>query len=108
MPPLRFFIHGVICKVAKGANRFAVNTDRGGGNSGPRRLIHEGHKLVRKSRHGATNANSTYVRAAANSRHPAALGYVAIHYRPPTAQFHDAFQRAVLRREIALLVVTGP
>src|ERR1700722_3519502 len=108
MAPLRFFIHGVIRKVAQGADRFAVDSDRCGGNSGARRLIHEGHELVRKSRHGATDANSTDVRAPAYSRHPAALWHVAIHNRTPTTQFHDAFERAILRREIALLVVARP
>src|ERR1700722_20331635 len=108
MPPLWLFIHGVIRKVAKRANRFAVKTDRRGRHSGAGRLIHERHKLVRKSRHSATDANPTHVRATANSRHPAPLGYIAIHNRPPTAQFHDAFERTVLCREIALLVVAGP
>lgn len=108
MPPFRFFIHGVIRKVAKRADRFAVNTDRCSGNSGAVRLIHEGHKLVWESRHRAANANSTHVRTSANSRHPTPLRHIAIDHRTPTAQFHDAFKRTVLCREIALLVVARP
>ena len=40
-------------------------------------------------------------------RHPAALGDVAIDYRAPAAQLHDALGGSVLEGEISLLVVAG-
>src|SRR5581483_7779252 len=54
---------------------------------------------------GAGDADAADVGAAADTVHPAAFGDVAIHHRPPAAQFDEAFGRAVLMREIALLVV---
>src|SRR5271170_7008132 len=72
-----------------------------------RRLIHEGHEFIGKTRHGASDANSTNVRTTANPGHPSAFGNVAIHDRPPASKFHDALGRAVHLGEVALFVIAG-
>src|SRR5580658_6560514 len=108
MPPLRLLIHRFLRNRTQRPDRPAIDGDARARNSGSRRLIHEGHELVGKSRHGASNADSPHIRTAANARHPAALRHVAVHYRSPASELHDAFRRAIHFREIALLVIAGP
>src|SRR6476660_6565431 len=81
----------------------------GGGRRHPRsgRLVHERHELVREPRHRAADADPADVRAAADAVQPAALGHVALDDRAPAAELDDAFGRAVLVGEVALLVVAG-
>src|SRR5436190_1855257 len=74
---------------------------------GSGRLVHERHELIRKPRHGAGDANAADIRTAADPPHPAALRHVAVHYRTPAADFHQALGGAVFVGEIALLVITG-
>src|SRR5580658_1887965 len=71
-------------------------------------LVHERHEFVGKARHGAANANPADIRAAADSSHPTTLSDVALHYRSPAAQFHDALNRAIFLGKLRLLVVTAP
>src|SRR5271163_2326123 len=107
MAPLRFFVDRLIRETAQRAYRTPINPDRSGRHLRARRFIHKWHELVRESRHGAADANSTDVRATAEAIHPAALRHIAIHHRAPAAELHDALRRAVLFREIALLVIAG-
>src|ERR1700688_2960951 len=60
------------------------------------------------SMNGAANTNPADVRAAADPGHPPAFGDVAVHYRTPTSQLHDALGGAINFREVALLVVARP
>src|ERR1700691_4449494 len=88
-------------------NRAPVGHHRGGRKQRTRRLIHERHELVWKARHGASDANSPYVRAAADSPHPAALADVALHHGSPATEFHDARGRAIFLGELRLLVISA-
>src|ERR1700679_3093513 len=72
-----------------------------------RGLIHERHKFIRKSRHGASNANSTHVWTTAKAAHPSALSHVALPHGPPATQLDDALNRAIFRGEFRLLIVTA-
>src|ERR1022692_2098137 len=105
LAPLRFLVRGLRGEPAERADDRSVQRARGRRHSGTWRLVHEGHELVREPRHGAGNADAADVRAAAHAVDPAALGDVALHYRPPAAQLHQALRRAVLGRELALLVI---
>src|SRR5579863_4232160 len=107
MPPPGFFVQGSLRNRAQGPDGTAVDADAGAGNLGPRRFIHERHELIREARHGASDADAANVWAAADAGHPAPLGHVAVHYRSPAPQFHDAFGRAVDLGEIAFFVVAG-
>src|ERR1700690_3173572 len=107
MAPLRFLVYRLIRERAQRADGAAIDANRAGRYFRSGRLIHEGHELVRESRHGAADADSAHVRTAAEAIHPAALGHVAIHHRAPAAEFHDALRRAVFLGEIALLVIAG-
>src|SRR6476661_9383712 len=107
MPPLWFFIGSILGYGAQRANRSTIRASRGSRYSCARRFIHEGHELVGESRHGAADANAPDIGASADSGHPAALGHIAIHYRSPASQLHNAFRRSVNLGEIALLVVAG-
>ena len=73
----------------------------------PRRFVHKGHELIREPRHGAADANSTHVRAAADAVDPAAFGHVAFDHRSPAAELDDALGRTVFGGKVALLVVPG-
>src|SRR5580704_1022759 len=72
-----------------------------------RRLAHERHELVRKTRHRTADADASHVRTTADSTHPSTLAHVALHHRPPTAEFYDALARSVFVAEFRLLVVTA-
>src|SRR6516164_5725476 len=107
MSPLWLFVQSALCKGAQRSHHAAIDADLGGRELGAGRLVHERHELVRKARHGATDANAPDVGAAADAGHPAALAHVAIHDRTPAAALDDALGRAVFGGEIALLVVAG-
>src|SRR5580700_11401924 len=107
MTPLRFFVDGVLGQGPQGANSASIGANSCTGNLCPGRLIHEGHELVGESRHGAADADAAHMGAAADSGHPAAFGHVAVHYRTPASQLHDALWGTVHFGEVALLVVPG-
>src|ERR1700760_1113316 len=67
--------------------------------------IHKRHELVRKAGHCASDTDATYIWAAADSRHPSALSYIALHHRPPTSKLHNAQRRSVLFGKLRLLIV---
>src|SRR5688500_15201129 len=92
-------------EVAQRAHSPAVHEDGRSGHLRARWLVHEGHELVGEPWHGAADAHAADVRTAADAVHPAALGHVAEDHRAPAAELHDALARAVVGREIALLVV---
>src|ERR1700730_9233123 len=95
MPPLWLFVHGATGDVAKVADDRAVQTRRRRGTLAARRFVHERHELVREPGHRASDADAADVRAATDAVDPSALGDVALDNRAPTAQFHNAFRRAV-------------
>src|SRR5690349_1286798 len=101
MTPLRLFVSRTLGHRTQGTDRTAISADCGTGNPGSRRLIHERHELVRKSWHGTTYANAAYVWTSADSRHPPAFRHIAVHYRSPASQLHDALRRAIHFREVA-------
>src|SRR5436190_17529188 len=90
--PPRFFVHGAIRDRAQHSNKTAIRPDDRTRERRARRFIHKRHELVREPRHGAADANPADIRTTADPIHPTALGYVAIHYRPPAADFHQAFR----------------
>src|SRR5262245_13233167 len=53
----------------------------------------------------ASNVGTTDVRTAADAVHPSSFGDVALDDGTPAADFHEALGRAVLVREVALLVI---
>src|SRR5580658_4311724 len=105
MPPFRFFVHRGIGDTPHGANETAVGANDVRGKLGSRRFVHEGHELIRKSRHGASDADAAHIGAAANPAHPAALGYIAVHHWSPAAQLYQALRRSVVGGKVALLVI---
>src|ERR1700733_12078766 len=107
MPPLGFLVKCVFGDRPQPAHHPSISARHVAGYARARRLIHERHELVGKSGHRATDANSPHIGAAADSRHPATFGHVALHDWSPTAQFHDALRGSILGREVALLVVAG-
>src|ERR1700677_1308059 len=58
LPPGWLFIERRLGKAAQGMNGPAIGLDGGGRQQGARWLIHERHKLVGKSRHGASDADT--------------------------------------------------
>jgi hypothetical protein len=70
-------------------------------------LIHKWHEFIRESRHRAADANTPDVGAAADSSDPASLSNIALNHRPPAPQFNDALARAVLFRELGLLIISA-
>src|ERR1700753_743339 len=73
--PARFLIQSPVCDSAQAADHRSVQTRCGGGILAAWRLIHERHELVREPGHGATDADATDVRAAADAVDPASLGH---------------------------------
>src|SRR6185295_3763284 len=71
-------------------------------------LVHERHELVGEAGHRAADADPADVGTAAHAVDPAALGHVALDHRAPAPELDDALGRAVLGREVPLLVVAGP
>src|ERR1700719_4673278 len=101
MSPLRLFIDRAVGDSAQSAKYSTPQPHHGDRQCRAWWLIHERHELVWKSRHGATDANSTDVRTTANAIHPTAFGDVAIHHRPPATNLHQALGRSVFLREVA-------
>src|SRR5271163_210112 len=88
-------------------NRAPVGHHRSGREQRTGRLIHEWHELVRKARHGASDANPADVWTTADSAHPAAFANVALHHRSPATEFHDARGRTIFFGELRLLVISA-
>src|SRR5262249_12223180 len=107
VPPFWLGVDGVIRDAAQFADNAAIKSAREAGNRRAGRRIHKGHKFVREARHRAANANAADIRATAKAVHPSTLGDVAIHNRPPAADFDETFGGAVFPGEVALLVITG-
>src|SRR5689334_170699 len=93
--PFGFAIDRVVGDRTQRADQLAVERECGSGEARARRLIHERHEHVGEARHRAANTDAAHVRTAANAGHPSALGHVAIHYRAPAADFHQALRCAV-------------
>src|SRR5262249_45299507 len=107
MPPLRLLVDGVVGDGPQVADDAAVEADEVGGEKGAGRFVHEGHELIGEAGHGTGDTDAAEVGTAADARHPAALGDVAIHDRPPAADLDEALGRAVFVRKVRLLVVAG-
>src|SRR6516164_8845410 len=103
--PTRFLVRRTRGEAAQGTDDRAIHSAGRGRYARTRRLVHERHELVGEARHGAGDADAAHVRAAAHAVDPAALGHVALDHGPPAAQLDQALGRAVLAREVALLVV---
>src|SRR5277367_216930 len=105
--PGRFLIKRCLREAPQGVNRAPIGHHRSGRKQRTGRLVHKRHELVRKSRHGAADANPADVGTTANSAHPAALSDVALHHRSPASEFYDARGRAVFFGELRLLVISA-
>src|SRR3954451_2269908 len=103
--PLRFLVDGLRGDAPQLPDEVAVGAAGQCRDGAARRLVHERHELVRETRHRAADADAADVRAAADAVDPSALRHVALDDGTPAAQLDDALRRAVLRREVALLVV---
>src|SRR4030095_10611869 len=107
MPPFRFFVQRRLGKIAQRANRFAVGHNRSRRKNRSGWLIHKWHEFIRESRHRAADANTPDVGAAADSSDPASLSNIALNHRHPAPQFNEALARAVLFRELGLLIISA-
>src|SRR3984957_19518869 len=107
MPPFGFFVDRVLGDTAQRSDGSTIYANRRTRDVSTGGFIHERHKLVGESRHGATNTDAAHVRAAADAGHPSPLRNVTVNDRTPTSKLHDAFGRAVDLREITLLVIAG-
>src|SRR4249919_1163502 len=107
-PPLRLLVHGLLGHLAQTAYGLAVDQAASRRQLRPGWLVHERHELVGEARHRAADADAADVGAAADSVDPTSLGDVALDDRTPAAELDDALRRAVLLREVPLLVVAGP
>src|SRR6185437_12605479 len=92
-------------KPAQGANHSPVRSYSMRREHRPRRLVHEGHEFVRKSRHGAADTDATYTGTAAYAIHPSPFADITLHYWPPAPQLDNARRRSVLLGKISLLVI---
>src|SRR3954462_5342635 len=106
-PPLGFLVDGPRGDGPQLPDGRAVHAGHLGRERGAGRLVHERHELVREAGHRAADADAADVRAPADAVDPAALRHVALHDRAPATELDDALGRAVLRGEVALLVVAG-
>jgi len=107
LPPDRLFVERCLSKAAQGMNGPPIGLDGGGRQEGARWLIHERHKLVGKSRHGAADADASDIGAAAKPRHPTPLAHVALHHWPPASQLYYAQRRPILFGKLRLLIVAA-
>src|SRR6476469_2107742 len=71
LAPSGFFVERRLRKPAQGVNRSSISLYRGRRQKRTWRLVHERHELVRKTRHGTANTDSTDIRTSANPGHPA-------------------------------------
>src|SRR3954453_7531200 len=107
VPPLGFLVDRAVGDRPQAPDHLAVAGRQRRRDTAARGGVHERHELVGEARHLAADADAPHVRAAADPRHPAALGDVAVDDRPPAADLHQALRRVVVVREVALLVVAG-
>src|SRR3954469_18185143 len=105
--PPRLLVDGVVGHGPEPADDPPVHVDQRRRQDGAGGFVHERHELVRDPGHGAGDADPAHVGTAADPVDPAALGYVALDHGTPAAQLDQALRRAVLVREIALLVVAA-
>src|SRR4051794_33103008 len=96
VPPLRLPVDRIVGDGAEATDHPAVHANDRRRQDAAGRLVHEGHELVGEAGHGAGDADAADVGAAADAVHPAALGDVAVDYRAPAADLHQALGRAVL------------
>src|ERR1044071_401906 len=68
-------------------------------------LIHKRHKLIGKSRHGATDTDTADIRATTNTGHPTALAYITLYYRSPTPQSDNALPITISFSKLTLLII---
>src|ERR1700747_2962976 len=87
--PFWLFVQRTVGDPAQVPDQHAVRLDEGRGKVSARRLVHERHELVWKTRHGAADADAADIRAAAHPGNPTALRHIALHNRPPTADLHQ-------------------
>src|ERR1051325_3456776 len=107
VPPLRFLVNGLFGEPAECPDDAAHELIRRRGHLAAGRLVHERHELVGEAGHRAPDADAADVGTAADAVHPSALGDVAADDGAPAADLHETLRRAVLVREVALLVVAG-
>ena len=107
MTPARLLVDRRHREVAQRPDHGAGRGSDGRRDLSARRLVHEGHELVREAGHRAADADAANVGASADAAHPAALGHVAFDDRTPAAQLHETLRRIVFGRELALLVVAA-
>src|SRR5437764_14642424 len=90
---VRYRIERVLRVLPQFADRPAIGGDRLGREAGAGRLVHEGglHELVGEAGHGAADADTADVGAAADAVHPAAFADVALDDRSPAAELDNAF-----------------
>src|SRR5579862_6413726 len=105
--PTRLFIERRLGKPAQRVNRAPISLHRLGRKQRPGRLIHEGHKLVREARHGATNADAAYVWTSAHAAHPSTLSDIALDDRSPASEFYDALGGSVFLSKFSLLIISA-
>ena len=106
-PPARFLIHGRLRKSPQRVNSLSIRSHSVRRQQRAGRLVHERHKFIRKSRHRATNTDPSHVGTAANSIDPTPLSNIALNHGPPAPQFHNTLARAILFRELGLLVISA-
>src|SRR6202012_105255 len=92
VPPARFLVERAVGDAAQIANHRAVQAGCRGGHLAARGFVHERHELVREPGHGAPDADSANVRAAADTIDPASLGHGAFDDWAPAAKLHNAFR----------------
>src|SRR6478735_2430837 len=105
--PLRLRVELLLGDLAEPLDDGADGLAGGPGDERAGRRVHERLELVREARHRAADADAPDVGAAAHAVDPAALGHVALHDRAPAAELDQALGLAVLRGEVALLVVAA-
>src|SRR3954451_22788786 len=103
--PLRLLVDRLVGHAAELADHGPVDAGDRRRQRPARRLVNERHDLVGEAGNGAADADAAHVGAPADAGHPAPLGDVAVHDRPPAADLHQALGGVVVLGEVALLVV---
>src|ERR1700730_11384495 len=70
VPPLRFLVDRLVGETPQGADQAAVHAGKTSRQLAAGGLIHEGHELVRETRHRAPDAGASDVGASTDTRHP--------------------------------------
>src|ERR1700722_19631580 len=97
----------MVCNAPESPDSDPVRANKCRREPGSRRLVHEWHEFIRKTRHRAADTNASDVRTAADTCHPAAFGNITINHRSPAAYFYQAFGGIIVFGKIALFVVGG-